>query len=81
MKGIIGIVACDEEKCPNKFVSDQIRTGHADALGTASDAERLAVEAGWSLDPRGKVRHYCPDHTQERKLNKELRAKAFAPKE
>jgi hypothetical protein len=78
MKGIIGAVRCDEEGCPNMFLDDGgIRIGHADALAAASDAERKAVESNWAVDPRGKVRHYCPNHAQERKLAADRRAEAF----
>jgi hypothetical protein len=77
MKGIIGMVRCDHEGCPNGFVDEQLRTGHADSAGAANDAERKAVAEGWSLDARGKVRHYCPGHTQERRLEEERRKDAF----
>lgn len=78
MKGIIGAVRCDEEGCPNMFLDDSgIRTGHADAAQAGNDAERKAVENKWSVDARGKTRHYCPDHTVERKMDEDRRREAF----
>lgn len=82
MKGIIGVVRCDEEGCGNTFVDDEsFRIGHADSVAAASSAERKAVAEGWSIDSRGKTRHYCPAHTAERKMEEDRRRVAFAPKQ
>jgi hypothetical protein len=81
MKGIIGAVRCDAEACPQMFLDDSgLRTGHADAAQAGNDAERKAAAEGWSIDMRGKVRHYCPNHTAERKMDAERRAEAFQNK-
>lgn len=78
MKGIVGMVKCDWDGCPNAFMDDAgIKTGHADAAQAASDAERKAVADGWSIDARGRTRHYCPNHTQEKLMNESRRAEAF----
>jgi hypothetical protein len=81
MKGIVGMVMCDEQGCSTGFMDDSgIRTGHADAVQAGNDAERKAVAEGWSADTRGKTRHYCPNHTQERRLEEERRKAAFEKK-
>lgn len=65
-KGIIGAVRCDADKCVQIFVSMQIDEGHVNPLHTSDRAEREAEKEGWSIDRRGRARHYCPAHTLQR---------------